>query len=101
MNYSDSQLDNTIADIDMSDLQLEFKHSLRQDSLDISTFLVQQDYQNLARLVHKLAGAATMFGFVELSQSATALELVIKKKQYQSVSDLTDCLLDEIELLIN
>jgi len=101
VNHTEDYLDETVSDIDMSDLQAEFKHNLKQDSQGISTYLAQQDYQNLARLSHKLSGAAKMFGFVEVSQSATEVELAIKKQQYNIVPDLTDCLLDELNLLLH
>ena len=37
-----------------------------------------------------------MFGFAELSQSATELECAIKKQKIDAIDDLTHCLVDEI-----
>ena len=100
MDHSEKQLGDAIADIDISDLQIEFKNNLKQDAKDISNCLAKQDFQHLARLSHKLSGAARMFGFNEVSQSAAEVELAIKKQQYNMVSELTDCLLDELNLLL-
>ena len=46
----------------------------------------------------KIAGAAKMFGFAELAQSAIELENAIKQQQLTMVAELTDCLLDEINV---
>ena len=46
----------------------------------------------------ELSGAAKMFGFAELSQSAIELENAIKRNA-TSIDDLTHCLLDEITLV--
>jgi HPt (histidine-containing phosphotransfer) domain-containing protein len=54
---------------------------------------------SLASAAHKIAGAAKMFGFAELSQSAFELEHAIKRKHIDVVEDLVHCLLDEISLI--
>ena len=86
-------------DIDISDLKESFVNNLAQDKLDISQHINAKDYHSLSRAAHKIAGAAKMFGFTELSQSALELEHEIKLEHIDVVEDLTHCLLDEINLV--
>jgi len=99
LNQSTKVMNDELDDVDISDLKLEFQRNLTKDHLDILTYSEQLDYARLARVVHKLAGAATMFGFSELSQSASELETAIKKQQNEKIKDLSYCLLDEIKLV--
>ena len=96
---STQQISEEIIDVDIDDLALTFQQHLNQDSQEISEFFEQGDNINLARVVHKLAGAAKMFGFAELSQSAQELETAIKTQQDEKIADLTHCLLDEINIV--
>ncbi len=98
INQSTEQMSTDVVDVDISDLKREFQHNLSKDSQDVLTYSEQHDYVRLARVVHKLAGAAKMFGFAELSQSAIELEIAIKKQQYEKIDDLSYCLLDELNL---
>lgn len=82
--------------IDISDLIESFINSLPQVKKDILNCLSQRDTANLSAATHKIAGAAQMFGFTELSQSAAELEQAIKKQYKNDIDDLTHCLLDEI-----
>ena len=72
---------------------------MSQDKRDILQYSDNKDNDSLARAAHKIAGAATMFGFVELSQSALELEQVIKLEEIDVVEELAHCLLDEISLI--
>ncbi len=98
IKQSTEHISEDIVDVDISDLKREFQHNLSKDSQDVLTYSEQHDYVRLARVVHKLAGAAKMFGFAELFQSAIELEIAIKKQQYEKVDDLSYCLLDELSL---
>jgi len=60
-----------------------------------------KDYETLSRIAHKISGAAQMFGFTEISESAAELENTIKKQKEAYINDLTHCLLDEITLAEN
>ena len=73
-----------------------FVINLSQDKHDLLRASNRHDNENLARTAHKISGAAKMFGFAELSQSATELERVIKKQKIDAIDDLTHCLVDEI-----
>lgn len=91
--------DNALEDFDMTDLRQSFITNLSQDTLDIAKYSDDKDKYYLARTVHKIAGAAKMFGFAELSQSATELEHAITLKDTDAIDDLVHCLLDEINLI--
>ena len=92
----DTNVDST--DFDHSDLVQSFVEHLSQDKQNI-TQGNHNNHDTLARAAHKIAGAAKMFGFAELSQSAIELENAIKKQQAEDIDDLTHCLLDEINLV--
>ncbi|MCI2285672.1 Hpt domain-containing protein [Colwellia sp. MSW7] len=87
--------------IDISDLTESFVQNLIQDKDDILQCCNNHDTECLSRVAHKISGAAQMFGFVELSQSAAELERAIKKQHVNIVNDLTDCLLDEINAILH
>jgi len=84
---------------DNSDLVQSFVEHLSQDKCDISQSSNNKENSALAHAAHKIAGAAQMFGFAELSQSAIELENAIKKQQLELIDELTHCLLDEINLV--
>ena len=90
------QIDNVINTPDMSDLVQSFVEHLSEDKHDLLKYSDNQDNKHLARTAHKIAGAANMFGFAELAQSAAELEIAIKSQHFNAIKDLTDCLLDEI-----
>ena len=77
-------------------VEIDADFEIAWDKLDI---LQYSDNDSLAKAAHKIAGAAKMFGFVELAQSALELERGIKLKQIDTIEDLTHCLLDEINVL--
>lgn len=91
--------DTTLNDFDITDIRQSFIVNLSQDKRDILQYSDNKDNDSLARAAHKIAGAATMFGFVELSQSALELEQVIKLEEIDVVEELAHCLLDEISLI--
>jgi len=90
---------NTLENFDITDIRQSFIANLLQDKLDILHYSDNEDYESLARAAHKIAGAAEMFGFGELSQSALELERGIKVKSIDAIEDLAHCLLDEISLV--
>ncbi len=81
---------------DMSDLVQSFINNLSQDKQELIHYSDTGDNEKLARLAHKIAGAAKMFGFAELSQSAIELESAIKRHNMDIVGDLAHCLIDEV-----
>lgn len=93
-----SAQDDTLDDFDITDLKQSFITNLTQDKLDVLQYSENEESDRLARAAHKIAGAAKMFGFAELSQSALELEHGIKFKNIDVVGDLVHCLLDEINV---
>ena len=109
---------DTLAQVDLSDLKIEFKQHLKQDKQALMGFKLEQDLIELGQLTHRLSGAAQMFGFIEISQASQELVKVLKSDQTKPsmeleqlsrenaqyvnrVNDLTDCLIDEINLVIS
>lgn len=85
--------------IDTSDLVIQFKSNLVLEQQDIILHLNNQDYEKLALLAHRIAGAGQMFGFAELSEKAIAVEYVINNK-FTNVPDFTQYLLNEIDSVL-
>lgn len=92
------QMSEDMADVDISDLKVKFQQHLIEDAERIMEFCQSQDYEQLAKVTHKLSGAAQMFGFSELSQSAQEVELAIKNQNITVVDELCHCLLDELKI---
>ena len=90
---------------DLSDLITDFKLSLIEDKAKLLNYNIKEDIDNIAHLVHRLCGAAQMFGFRELSQIAQELDTIFKKGRsssidnQQAITDLIECLIDEISLI--
>ena len=91
--------DNTPDSFYIADLVQSFIANLSQDKLAILQYSGSKYFDRLASAAHKIAGAAKMFGFTELSQSAFEVEHAIKRKHIDVVEDLVHCLLDEISLI--
>jgi CheY-like chemotaxis protein/HPt (histidine-containing phosphotransfer) domain-containing protein len=96
---TEEEMGNSLDDFDMADLRQSFIANLSQDRLDILKYDDVKDKHHLARAAHKIAGAAKMFGFAELSQSALELEHGVNVKGSDAIEDLVHCLVDEISLI--
>jgi len=92
-------LESTLDNFDIADLVQSFIANLSQNKLDVLHYSKSEDNNSLARAAHKIAGAAKMFGFGELSQSAFEVERAINNKHFDTIEDLVHCLLDEISLI--
>lgn len=99
LKQSQSVLHEVLEKVDMSDLIVSFKSSLTTDKDKILACQDKKQYDDLARLVHKIVGAAKMFGFTELSQSAQELESALKQQKTNLIEDLIYCLVDEMNLV--
>lgn len=93
------QINKIPEDFDISDLVESFVKNLSEEKKQIVHCHENLDTKALIRVVHKIAGAATMFGFAELSQSAMELEKALKQQNVAIIDDLIHCLLDEINLV--
>ncbi|WP_157443040.1 ATP-binding protein [Colwellia piezophila] len=95
----------TLAQVDLSDLVTEFKANLSQVKRELILYNEQVNLDKLTQVAHSLAGAAQMFGFIELNQAAQELERIIKQEliadnaNHVLISDLNHCLVDEINLI--
>ena len=99
-DISQAQANDNFNSVEMSDLVQEFKSNLVLEQQDLILHINNNDLEKLARLSHRIAGAAQMFGFAELSKYALQLEMVIKKEQNQNISDYTQDLLNEIDQVL-
>ncbi|MDT0602606.1 response regulator [Thalassotalea castellviae] len=90
----------TLNQVDFSDLVEQFKSNLALEQQDIILHIKNDDYEQLSQLVHRIAGAAQMFGFSALSQYALALETSLKNKDYERVTDQSQILLNEIDQVL-
>ncbi len=86
--------------VDMSDLVQQFKSNLTLEQQDIILHLNASNYPLLKGLVHRIAGAAQMFGFPQLSKQALKLEIAIKTERYHEVHELTQLMLNEIDQVL-
>ena len=99
------QAEASLTQVDFSDLITEFKLNLSNDKYQVMLFSDNRELGKLAQVVHRLSGAAQMFGFIELNQAAQELESIIKKEQIKDkpnhhlIDDLSHCLVDEINLI--
>jgi signal transduction histidine kinase/CheY-like chemotaxis protein len=87
----------TISSIDMSDLVVEFKSNLVLEQQDLIFHIKNNELDKLARLAHRIAGAAQMFGFSLVSVSAIKLEKSINTGNSQQISDAAQSLLNDID----
>jgi signal transduction histidine kinase/DNA-binding response OmpR family regulator len=84
----------------MSDLVQEFKSNLVLEQQDLILHINNDDLEQLTRLSHRIAGAAQMFGFADLSKYAIQLEMVIKKQQTNIINAHAQDLLNEIDQVL-
>lgn len=94
------QAQESLAQVDMSDLVIKFKSNLVLEQQDIILHIKNNELENLATISHRIAGAAQMFGFAPLSDKAIKLELAIKSGNAEALTELSQALLDEIEQVL-
>jgi signal transduction histidine kinase/DNA-binding response OmpR family regulator len=102
-SFSHEKASEIFSNLDMSDLVQKFKSNLVLEQQDLVLHINNNDLEQLGKLSHRIAGAAQMFGFAELSKCALELETVIKKNQNNqssSVSHHTQELLNEIDQVL-
>ena len=99
-NISTEKANDNFNNVAMSDLVQEFKSNLVLEQQDLILHINNDDLEKLAQLAHRIAGAAQMFGFAELSKYALELEMIIKKKQTKFVNAYTQDLLNEIDQVL-
>jgi signal transduction histidine kinase/CheY-like chemotaxis protein len=91
---------NKINAVDMTDLVIEFKSNLVLEQQDLILHIKNNELTKLAKLAHRIAGAAQMFGFSLVSVSAIKLEKHIKTGSSELISDSAQNLLNEIDQVL-
>tara|TARA_R110000744_G_scaffold372_10_gene1361 strand:+ start:7091 stop:9946 length:2856 start_codon:yes stop_codon:yes gene_type:complete len=99
-SVSQAVANESFNNIDMSDLVQEFKSNLVLEQQDLVLHINNDDFDKLAKLSHRIAGAAQMFGFADLSKYALGLEMAIKNNHSASIHDHTQKLLNEIDQVL-
>tara|TARA_R110000744_G_scaffold372_10_gene1360 strand:+ start:3864 stop:6776 length:2913 start_codon:yes stop_codon:yes gene_type:complete len=94
---SQEKANESFNNVDMSDLVQEFKSNLVLEQQDLVLHINNEDFEQLAKLSHRIAGAAQMFGFADLSIYAIGLETAIKNNHSDSINEHTPKLLNEID----
>jgi HPt (histidine-containing phosphotransfer) domain-containing protein len=84
----------------MSDLVKEFKSNLVLEQQDLILHINNNDNDKLSKLSHRIAGAAQMFGFADLSKYAIGLESAIKNNDSDGINKHTQELLNEIDKVL-
>ena len=87
-------------DIDMSDLIAQFEISLITEHKNVILFDQENNLDALAKQAHKLVGAAQMFGYENITQSAISVELSIKNKNNSDIKYNTQQLIMELLTVI-
>jgi CheY-like chemotaxis protein/HPt (histidine-containing phosphotransfer) domain-containing protein len=95
MNRASSVLGN----VDMSDLVAQFTSGLQSELDEFELNAKQENIEAIRTQAHRLSGAAQLFGFANLSSTATHLEKNIKAgaSDMSSIQDDYIALIDEIK----
>jgi CheY-like chemotaxis protein len=102
-SFSYEKASEIFSNLDMSDLVQKFKSNLVLEQQDLVLHINNNDFEQLGRLSHRIAGAAQMFGFAELSKCALQLDVTIKNNQNNenlAVNHHTQQLLNEIDQVL-
>ena len=75
-------------DQDIQDLIPQFMENRKLDFIALDKLLIQNDYDQIARLAHKIKGTAGGYGFAELSNYASEIEDYAKHQDRASLLDV-------------
>ncbi len=88
--------------IDLAEEMLSMLYdSLLNDLKSISESLIDNDFEQLYDIVHKLHGASKYTGVPHLQKAALAMERALKKQQLKEAERLADNLIQEINRVID
>jgi len=82
-----------VTGVDVSDLVENFVNSLPDEHAKLLHLMAQSDYEGIARLVHRLSGAASMFGFKVMATLGGEITNKITKNELGNISALLKMLL--------
>jgi HPt (histidine-containing phosphotransfer) domain-containing protein len=75
-------------DIDLQDLIPQFLMNRKNDVAQLVQLSEQNDLPAIAQLAHKIKGTAAGYGFADLSDYASQLELISKGKIEGDINDI-------------
>lgn len=75
-------------DADLEDLIPQFLDNRKKDIETLEHLVAQNDLQAVSQLAHKIKGAASSYGFNELSELASKMEMQTKSNQSAGLDDL-------------
>jgi len=77
-------------DVDLEDLIPDFLQNKRNEIGIIRASLNEDDFENIARIAHKIKGSGGGYGFTEMSKIAQMIEVSTKAKNKEEISNLLD-----------
>lgn len=87
------QSQERLNDVDMSDLVEDFIDSLPDEHANLERLIADNDEDGIARSVHRLSGAASMFGFDVMAALGGEISTNIEDNNVEKVSTLLKLLL--------
>ncbi|MGZ3774810.1 MAG: Hpt domain-containing protein [Pseudobdellovibrionaceae bacterium] len=75
-------------DADLEDLIPQFLENRKKDIEVLQQLIEKNDLTALAQLAHKVKGAATSYGFAELGELASQIEMQAKSNQSHQLPEL-------------
>jgi CheY-like chemotaxis protein/HPt (histidine-containing phosphotransfer) domain-containing protein len=88
----------TADEVSFQDLLREYVGGLSERMQTVRASLAAEDRSTLAHLAHKMRGAAAMYGFAELAETAGLLEDAIRENQERT---LLHELVDEMDAIVH
>jgi signal transduction histidine kinase/ligand-binding sensor domain-containing protein/CheY-like chemotaxis protein len=92
-----AQADQALSKVDMSDLVLKFKTSLKAEYQQLDVHMQNRDLEKVAAQAHGIVGAAQLFGFKKLTELAAKLENSIKNDELEQVDAIFKTLTEELK----
>ncbi|MGZ3769417.1 MAG: Hpt domain-containing protein [Bdellovibrio sp.] len=75
-------------DADLEDLIPQFLDNRKNDIDALEKLVEQKDLSAISQLAHKIKGAASSYGFAELGELASQMEIQAKNNQSANLKDL-------------
>ncbi len=75
-------------DADLQDLIPQFTENRKKDILTLEELIAKNDLPAIAALTHKIKGAASSYGFMQLSEIAAQMEKLSKNNESSQLAGL-------------
>lgn len=92
------KFNDTDMSLDMTDLKQSFASTLEQERYKLIDLWQESDYDGLQYHCHKIAGAASVFGFTPIADIAKQFEQALKEQNSAQYQDLFLILCDELKV---